>query len=102
MRVLAVAGFMAALGMAGCAEAKKAPEAEARAASSEEVALKPQETCPVMGGKIDKTIYADYQGKRVYFCCKGCEPEFEQDPEKYLKVLADRGEAPVAIPPENE
>ena len=44
---------------------------------------KPQTICPVMGGKIDKKVYADYQGKRVYFCCTSCREEFKKDPEKY-------------------
>jgi YHS domain-containing protein len=55
--------------------------------------LKPQATCPVMGGKIDKKVFADYDGKRVYFCCPGCIETFKKDPAKYLKVLADRGES---------
>ena len=61
-------------------------------------ALVPQSTCPVMGGPIDKSVYVDYKGKRVYFCCAGCPETFKQDPEKYLKILADRGEAPIAVP----
>jgi YHS domain-containing protein len=52
-----------------------------------------QKTCPVMGSPIDKSIYADYKDKRVYFCCAMCPETFNKDPEKYLKVLADRGEA---------
>jgi YHS domain-containing protein len=55
--------------------------------------LVPQKTCPVMGGPIDKSIYVDYKGKRVYFCCAMCPETFNKDPEKYLKVLVDRGEA---------
>jgi YHS domain-containing protein len=55
--------------------------------------LKPQTTCPVMGGEIDKKVFSDYDGKRVYFCCPGCIDMFKKDPAKYLKVLADRGEA---------
>jgi YHS domain-containing protein len=56
-------------------------------------ALVPQKTCPVMGNPIDRSIFVDYKGKRVYFCCSMCPETFRQDPEKYLKVLADRGEA---------
>jgi YHS domain-containing protein len=52
---------------------------------------KPQTQCPVMGGKIDKNLYADYQGKRVYFCCEMCKGEFAKDPEKYIKKLEDEG-----------
>jgi len=59
---------------------------------------KSQTTCPVMGGNIDKNIYADYQGKRIYFCCKGCDEEFKKNPEKYLKKLEVEGVTPEAAP----
>ena len=29
---------------------------------------KAQTVCPVRGDKIDKNVYTDYQGKRVYIC----------------------------------
>lgn len=51
----------------------------------------PQITCPVMGGKIDKNVYTDYQGKRIYFCCSGCVADFQKDPEKYMKKLEEQG-----------
>jgi YHS domain-containing protein len=59
--------------------------------------LIPQKTCPVMGNPIDKNIYADYQGKRVYFYCAMCPPKFKKEPEKYLKKLKDFGEMPEVI-----
>ena len=46
-----------------------------------------QTTCPVMGGKINKAIYTEYKGKKVYFCCAGCVTKFKEDPEKYLAKL---------------
>ena len=52
---------------------------------------KPQTVCPVLGGNIDKNVYVDYQGKRVYFCCTGCDAEFKKDPEKYMKKLQEEG-----------
>lgn len=58
------------------------------------LALVPQKTCPVMGGAIDRSIYVDYKGKRVYFCCGGCPGQFEKNPEKYLRKLERMGEAP--------
>jgi YHS domain-containing protein len=61
-------------------------------------ALKPQTSCPVSGEKIKKSIYTDYEGKRVYFCCSGCVGKFKAEPEKYLKKLKDKGEEPVGIP----
>ena len=62
---------------------------------------KPQETCPVMGGAINKEIYADYNGKRVYFCCAGCIAPFNKEPEKYIQQLESAGveldAAPAAV-----
>jgi YHS domain-containing protein len=59
---------------------------------------KPQTTCPVLGGNIDKNLYADYQGQRVYFCCKGCDDEFKKDPEKYLEKMKSQGITPEKSP----
>lgn len=50
-----------------------------------------------MGGKIDKSVYADYKGKRIYFCCAGCPETFLKDPEKYLALLAEKEEQPEII-----
>jgi len=52
---------------------------------------KAQATCPVMGAAINKNIYVDYNGKRVYFCCNGCPEAFKKDPEKYIKKLESEG-----------
>ena len=46
-----------------------------------------QTTCPVMGLPINKDLFTVYKGKKVYFCCPGCKPEFEKNPEKYLAKL---------------
>jgi|GEM_PF-946230 len=46
--------------------------------------------CPVMGNMgvvAADTKYADYDGKRYYFCCPSCPPKFEADPAKYVKAL---------------
>jgi YHS domain-containing protein len=53
-----------------------------------------QTKCPVMGGKVDEKIFADYQGKRIYFCCTGCLEEFKKDPEKYLNKMKEEGMTP--------
>lgn len=62
-------------------------------------ALKAQTVCPVMGGKINKSLYYDYQGKRIYVCCPPCLGELEKDPEKYIKKLKSLGQAAEAIVP---
>jgi YHS domain-containing protein len=46
-----------------------------------------QELCPVMGQPINKELYTEYKGKKVYFCCEGCKGKFEADPEQYLAKL---------------
>lgn len=30
-------------------------------------------------------MYADYKGKRYFFCCGGCPSSFKKDPAKYAK-----------------
>src|SRR3989339_428241 len=51
----------------------------------------PQTLCPVMGNAINKDIYVDYQGERVYFCCQGCPPLFNKDPKKYVDKMKEEG-----------
>lgn len=46
-----------------------------------------QKVCPVMGQPIDKDLFVEYEGKKVYFCCPGCVDTFKKDPEKYLSKL---------------
>jgi YHS domain-containing protein len=54
--------------------------------------LKPQTTCPVQGDAIDKSLFVDYQGKRIYVCCSGCIDVLKKDPEKYIKKLESMGQ----------
>ena len=41
-------------------------------------------TCPVMGGAIDKKYSYAYKGTIYYFCCPACIPKFKENPEKYI------------------
>ena len=50
-----------------------------------------QTTCPVGEGKIDKNLYVDADGKRIYVCCAGCIEKVKADPQKYIKQLEDQG-----------
>jgi YHS domain-containing protein len=50
-----------------------------------------QTLCPVMGGEIDRGLYSDYKGKRVYLCCAMCRPKFEENAAKYIKEMEARG-----------
>ncbi|MHC4885573.1 MAG: hypothetical protein ACYTGH_10860 [Planctomycetota bacterium] len=51
-----------------------------------------QTTCPIMGLKINKKLFVDAAGQRIYVCCKGCIPVVKKDPEKALSKLAAKGE----------
>ncbi len=47
-----------------------------------------QLTCPVMLGEpIDPTLFVDYEGERIYLCCKTCRYLFSETPETYVKKL---------------
>ena len=59
-----------------------APEVKDVAAAAGE-----QTECPIMAGAIDKNIFVEYKGKKVYFCCAGCKDKFNEEPEKYLAKL---------------
>jgi YHS domain-containing protein len=61
--------------------------AMAEDAAKEVVAAAEQTTCPVMGGAINKALFTEYQGKKVYFCCDGCKEKFEAAPEQYIAKL---------------
>ena len=56
--------------------------------------LKPQPTCPIMGGKINKEAFVDVAGYRFYACCPACLPKIKADPAKALATLKERGEKP--------
>jgi YHS domain-containing protein len=40
-----------------------------------------------MGNPINKDIFVEYEGKKVYFCCPECKGKFNADPEKYIAKL---------------
>ena len=50
-----------------------------------------------MGGAINKDVYADHEGQRVYFCCAGCDGRFREDPEKYLAIMRAKGVEPEVL-----
>lgn len=50
-----------------------------------------QPTCPVMGNPVSRALHTDYQGKRVYFCCPPCVKKFENDPDKFMQVIEEKG-----------
>ncbi len=59
---------------------------------------KPQTACPVMGGPIDKALYVDVKGKRIYLCCAACEDAIRAEPDKYIKKIEQRGQTVADAP----
>ena len=45
----------------------------------------------VSGKPINKNVYEDYNGKRIYFCCEFHKKPFRKDPEAYFKQFQDKG-----------
>jgi hypothetical protein len=54
----------------------------------------PQTLCPIMGGEIDKKVFVDVSGYRIYACCKGCIEKIQADPEKAIAAIRAKGECP--------
>ena len=93
---------IALVGLIGCGSSGAAPAtgpstpaATSSAAEAEKPAIAPGEaqvgdrtTCPVSGDTF--VVKADspkveHEGKSYYFCCPGCDAQFEADPDKYLQ-----------------
>jgi YHS domain-containing protein len=73
-----------------CAKHSEAQKAEAKApvAFDKAPAVGTKATCPVTGEQFEvkaDTARSEYKGKHYVFCCPGCKPKFDADPEKYLK-----------------
>jgi len=73
------------------------PEGVALGERVQDEGVHPQTHCPVMGGAINKTVFVDYKGLRIYFCCAGCEETFLNDAERYLEKMRAEGVEPEAI-----
>jgi YHS domain-containing protein len=69
-------------------EAEKKPGAMMMPMSAKEIAVAVEQTmCPIMGMAIDKKVFVEHKGKKVYFCCPGCEDKFKANPEQYIAKL---------------
>ncbi len=50
---------------------------------------KVQLVCPVSGEPVDSKVSIEYQGNKVFFCCKDCPAKFQKEPAKYQAALAN-------------
>ena len=72
----------------GGGDLEQAQAVEADNGFAKKPAVGTQATCPVMGNTF--TVTKDtkssvYKGKHYVFCCPGCKPQFDKNPEKYTK-----------------
>jgi len=79
--VLATAFMATAILLIGCGSEEPTTTPSSGADGGEAIT---QTTCPVMGGPIDKSIFVEHEGRKVYFCCQMCVATFKKDPGKYL------------------
>jgi hypothetical protein len=70
--------------------AAKAPDAAA-AAVEPNAKPYPLKTCVVSGeelGKMGEPFRFVHKGQEIKLCCKGCEKDFNKEPEKFLQKIA--------------
>lgn len=90
-----------ALGLIVQTPAAPAQQAPASPAPAPEAAASwvPQTICPVSQEELDddKKHFVDYEGQRMYVCCKKCVKKAAASPEIMLARLAAAGQAPASI-----
>ncbi len=60
--------------------------------SDPQPAVKLYQTRDALSGKlVNRDIYADYEGKRIYFCCRNSMGKFLEDPSIYLDKFTEQG-----------
>lgn len=107
MRKLWLVGSLVLIGLlavAGVVSADKNPAAEKMTAAEHDKDghacdkcdpdLKPQTVCPPCGMKVNKDLYVEKEGHRVYTCSAGCAEKVRQDFDKAVKMLKEKGEKP--------
>ncbi|MDO8684974.1 MAG: YHS domain-containing protein [Armatimonadota bacterium] len=83
-RTIGIIAAIAFIAVAALALAAQSHDHSKMAAAKVEVTK-----CPVMGGEVKdlkKAPKSVYKGKTYYFCCPGCKPKFDKNPEKYIKA----------------
>ncbi len=77
---------------AGCVEKfEKDPQKYAKKVAAQRQALKKlprvQVNCPLNGEPVDRKVFAEQDGRKVYFCGAGCQKSYEKAPAKYAAKL---------------
>ena len=86
--VLAALSLVGLVVLGGCKESEpEGPSGTVPEVPTATAVAGEQTMCPIMDAPINKSIFVEYKGKKVYFCCQGCEDKFKAEPEKYLAKL---------------
>lgn len=86
--VILVAGFSAALKAQQHGEKDAGTTRRLVSANDDFSTLGNKMICPVMGSTFNASrdsLKSEYKGKIYIFCCPGCKPQFDKNPEKYIK-----------------
>jgi len=75
-----------------CGKCKKMVKAKpaaflAKAYPKDKVVDMKNAKCPIRGGKAAKGVSVVFQGRKVHFCCPGCDKAFMKEPNKKLAML---------------
>lgn len=65
--------------------------ARGSAATTPAASSRLQTQCPVMGGPIDRNLYHDHGGFRIYVCCPGCLETVQARAAEILAEQSQRG-----------
>ncbi len=80
--VILLAGLVV---LTGCEKSEPVESAQTKAVTAAEAIE--QTTCPIMGNPVNKEVFTEHKGKKVYFCCAGCIDKFNAKPEDYVTKL---------------
>ncbi|MCC8167536.1 MAG: hypothetical protein LIQ31_15710 [Planctomycetes bacterium] len=58
------------------------------------------QACPIMGNRINRQLFLEKDGRRVFMCCKSCTKRLQNNWDKSLDALRNQAEAgdPEALP----
>lgn len=79
MKTLALLAAIACTALVSAQSAPKTPPTKLKCA------VMPDHSATIATATKQK-LFADYKGRRYFFCCAGCVPKFKKDPAKYAKT----------------
>lgn len=56
-----------------------------------------QTLCPIMKAPVNKNLFVDRDGLRIYICCEGCRQELTHNFADYRMMLETMGQKPEVL-----